>query len=65
MKTTQYQEAKKELKFISENLKKQYKNDKPAIRMYINNSINWVSENYNLSEHKNSLLHDYACTLHP
>lgn len=65
MKNTQYQQAKKELKQISIRAKEHYKNDKPAIRMYINDSVNWVSDNYNLSHHKNSLLHDYACTLHP
>ena len=65
MKNTQYQEAKNDLKNISIDAKKMYKNDNPGIRMYINDSINWVSDNYSLTDHKNSLLHDYACTLHP
>jgi len=63
--TTNYQEAKKELKFIADFAKKEYKNDLPAVRTYINDSVNWVSDNYDLSNYKNSLLHDYACKLHP
>jgi hypothetical protein len=65
MKTTQYQEAKNDLKNISIAAKNNFVNDKPAIRMHINDSINWVSDNYGLTDHKNSLLHDYACILHP
>mgnify|MGYP003664199153 CR=1 FL=1 len=65
MKVTQYQKAKNELKNISIHAKNAFVNDKPAIRMQINDSINWVSDNYSLTDHKNSLLHDYACTLHP
>ena len=65
MKFTQYQQAKNELKNISIHAKNTFANDKPGIRMYINDSINWVSDNYSLTDYKNSLLHDYACTLHP
>ena len=65
MKYTQYQEAKNELKNISIQAKNNFVNDKPAIRLQINDSINWISENYGLTDYKNSLLHDYACTLHP
>ena len=64
-KISQYQYAKQDLKGISKNIKEIYRDDKPAIRMHINDSINWVSANYDLTDHKNSLLHDYACTLHP
>ena len=62
---TNYQDAKKELLNIANLAKKEYKNDKPAIRMIINDSINWISENYSLSNYKNNLLHNYACNLHP
>jgi hypothetical protein len=62
---TNYQNAKSELKNISIEAKKHFKNDKPAVRMQINDSINWISDNYSLSDYKNSLLHNYACTLHP
>lgn len=62
---TQYQHAKEALRNISIEAKEHFKNDKPAIRMHINNAVNWVSDDFNLTDHKNSLLHDYACTLHP
>ena len=60
---TNYQEAKKELLNIAKLAKKEYKNDKPAIRQIINDQAYFLT--YNLTSHENNLLHDYACTLHP
>lgn len=64
MKTnTNYQDAKKELLKIANLAKKEYKNDKPAIRQIINDQAYYLT--YNLTSYENDLLHDYACKLHP
>lgn len=45
--------------------KSQFKNDKPMIRQIINDSVHFLSLEYNLTENKINLLADYACNLHP
>lgn len=62
---TKYQLAKLELKEIAEYAKNMFKGDKPAIRMVINDSIDDICEEQNLSEHKKELMYNYACKLHP
>jgi transcription initiation factor IIF auxiliary subunit len=65
MKTTQYQKAKNNLKVTSSMAKSQFSNDKPMIRQIINDSIDNLANEYHLSEKKQDMLHNYACTLHP
>ena len=60
-----YKQAKEELKQFAVAAKKNYKNDKPLIRMIINDSIDVIVSNYDLSEYQRSLLCNYACKLHP
>ena len=60
---TNYKDAKKELLNIANLAKKEYKNDKPAIRQIINDQAYFLT--YNLTIYENELLHNYACTLHP
>jgi len=63
---TNYQQAKRALKTTADMAKSQFKSDKPMIRQIINDSCDDLKRNhYNLTEHKQSLLDDYACTLHP
>ena len=62
---TNYQIAKSNLKAISQDAKIQYRNDKPAVRQAINDYVDYLCKNMNLSEHKRNLLSNYACTLHP
>ena len=63
--TTQYQQAKQELKNISQWAKSKFIEDKPAIRQTINDNTHDLCKKYDLSEKKQNMLHDYACTLHP
>ncbi len=64
MKTiSNYQQAKQTLKNVADEAKKVWKDDKPLIRMIINNEVNDLS--YNLSEYQTTLLSNYACKLHP
>ena len=65
MKITQYQQAKQDLKTISQSAKNQFPNDEPAIRQIINDSANDLILTYDLSEHQIILLSNYAGTLHP
>jgi len=66
MKTlTKYQQAKKALKLASDQDKKHFKNDKPAIRQSINDFCDYLSKDLNLSEYHRNLLANYACKLHP
>lgn len=66
MKTqTKYKQAKNELLQVSKDAKKQYKNDKPAIRQIINDHTDYLCKNGYLSEYQQILLQNYACTLHP
>jgi hypothetical protein len=61
---TQYQQAKKELKEVSQWVKREF-NDNPQIRQTINDETHHICKEYDLSEKKQSMLHNYACTLHP
>lgn len=66
MKTnTDYQKAKAYLKTTAKTAKAEYKNDKPAQRMIINDTVDFLCKNYQLSEYKRDLLSLYACKLHP
>ena len=63
MKT--YQSIKQDLKDIADMAKSQYSNDKPMIRQIINDSVDFLCKEYQLSEYKRDLLSNYACKLHP
>ena len=66
MKTnTDYQQAKAFLKMTAKTAKSEYKNDKPAQRMIINDTVDFLCKNYQFSDYKRDLLSLYACTLHP
>jgi hypothetical protein len=60
-----YQQAKETLKNEAETYKKLIKFDNPRIRMNINDDVDYLSKDLNLSEHQRSLLSNYACKLHP
>jgi len=62
---TNYQNCKLQLKETAKIAKKEYKTDKPAIREIINYYCDHLTRTKNLSKYKISLLHNYACTLHP
>ena len=62
---THYQNAKSSLKDVSQDAKAQYRNDKPAIRQTINDYVDYLCKDLNLSEYKRNLLSNYACKLHP
>ncbi len=65
MKTnTDYQNAKDFLKMTAKTAKSEYKNDKPAQRMIINDTVDQLCKDFNFSEHKRDLLSNYACKLH-
>ena len=59
------QTAKAILKDVATDVKKNYKNDKPLIRMTINDTADSLCRDYNLSEYQRDLLANYACKLHP
>lgn len=64
MKTiSKYQQAKQSLKSVADEAKKVWKDDKPLIRMIINDEVNDLS--CNLTEYESTLLSNYACKLHP
>jgi hypothetical protein len=66
MKTiSKYQQAKQTLKTYTITVKSKHKNDKPMIRMLINDSVDYLSKDLNLSDYQRNLLSDYACKLHP
>ena len=66
MKTkTTYQQVKSELKEIADTAKKDHKNDLPAIRMIINDSVDMLCKEHHFSEYYRNLLSNYSCTLHP
>ena len=65
MEKNDYKKAKNMLKSISIEAKKAYENDKPAIRMSINDSIDHIVSDCRLSDYQRGLLCNYACTLHP
>ena len=59
-----YQKAKERLKETAKEIKKQYPNDKPLINMTINDTVDYLSKDLNLTEYQRNLLSDYACKLH-
>jgi hypothetical protein len=66
MKTiSNYQQAKTMLKNSAKWIKEQVPTDKPKIRMIINNEVDYLSKDLNLSEYQRNLLSNYACKLHP
>ena len=65
MKITQYQQAKQDLKIISQWAKSKFPEDKVAVRQIINDNTHALCSDHDLSEKKESMLHNYACTLHP
>ncbi|OPZ01055.1 MAG: hypothetical protein BWZ11_01884 [Bacteroidetes bacterium ADurb.BinA395] len=62
---TEYQEAKSTLKNAADYAKSKYQTDKPAIRMEINDTADWLCKELRLSEYHRGLLSNYACKLHP
>ena len=60
-----YQVARMELIRTSKRAKRIYAHDKPAVRQIINDRVDSLSREYNLTEHKRDLLANYACKLHP
>lgn len=60
-----YQTAKQSLKEITKEAKQNYTNDLPAIRMIINDGVDYLSKDLNLSKYERDLLSNYACKLHP
>lgn len=64
MKTI-YKTAKESLKETAKEVKQNFKTDKPLIRMTINDTVDSLSKDLNLSEHQRNLLSNYACKLHP
>ena len=62
---TNYRKAKKYLCEVAKDIKEKYKTDKPAQRMIINDTVDFLCKNYQLSEYKRNLLSLYACKLHP
>lgn len=66
MKTqTAYQRAKRNLKETADMAKSQFENDKPAQRQIINDSADFLSREYDLTETDRDRLADYAGKLHP
>ena len=66
MKTkTTYQQVKADLKEIADSAKKEYKNDLPAIRMIINDSVDMLCKENQFSDYYRNLLSNYSCFLHP
>ena len=66
-KKSNYQVAKEKLKHAAKLIKKEYKGDLPAQRMYINDATDFLCKDgfFALSDHQKYLLHNYCCTLHP
>jgi hypothetical protein len=60
-----YQQTKKLLKNISDDVKLNHPTDKPLIRQTINDSAYSLSKYFNLSKRERDLLNNYACKLHP
>jgi hypothetical protein len=59
-----YMELKKLLKAAAVEAKKIFKNDIPAINMTINDTIDFLAKEHNLSERQRHMLALYGCTLH-
>ena len=62
---TIYQNVKSNLKAVSQDAKAQHRNDKPAIRQTINDYVDYLCKDLNLSEYQRNSLSNYACKLHP
>jgi hypothetical protein len=62
---TNYQQAKSMLRSYAGYISVQFRDDKPAIRQCINEYTHAICSDYNLTEYKQNLLHNYACKLHP
>jgi hypothetical protein len=65
MNTTKYQQVKSSLKYCAIKTKERNSTDKPMIRQVINDYVDYLSKEYNLSEYQRNLLSNYACKLHP
>jgi len=65
METSNYQQAKKELKIFSKEVKQEFKGDKPAIRQGLNDKAHYLISERNLSKHQTMLLQSFTCKLHP
>lgn len=59
-----YQQAKERLKETAKEIKKQFSTDKPLINMTVNDTVDYLSKDLNLTEYQRNLLSNYACTLH-
>jgi len=62
---TNYQQAKEQLKESAKWIKRETPNDKPMIRMYINDMCGIYCNDYDLTDYQRDLLSNYACKLHP
>ena len=62
---TVYQNCKNELKTESILAKKLFQDDKPKVRMIINDYCDYLCKNYDLSDYHRNNLVVYSCTLHP
>lgn len=62
---TNYQHAKSMLRSHAEYVSVQFRGDKPAIRQSINDYTDSICKDFTLTEYEQSLLHNYACKLHP
>jgi len=62
---TTLQTAKNILKSTANDAKSIYRNDKPAVRMIINDTADSISRDMQLTEKQRNSLANYACTLHP
>ena len=60
-----YLEVKEMLRTTANDIKRAYPNDKPMIRMGINNAFDYYSKEYDLTPYQVRLLDNYACKLHP
>jgi hypothetical protein len=59
------QELKTDLKFIADQAKKKYPNDKPMIRQIINDETDFLCKENRSSNAERLKLEAYACKLHP
>lgn len=60
-----YQQVKNALKNVAKEAKQKHPTDKPLIRMTINNYVNYLAREYNITEYQVKLLSSYSCSLHP
>ena len=58
-------QLKEELKNIALGAKLKYSNDKPLIRMIINDYLDYICKEEHLTEKQRGILSNYACKLHP